>query len=65
MEPNVNVYTIVLFVHAVLLAVSQIESLPAPWPQVLVVALAVVDAALAVFFRTTPGKAAARRVLMK
>lgn len=63
--PNVTPFTVLLFIQAVLLGISQLQFVTPIVSQVIVIALIVVDAALAIFFQTSAGKAVAARYLIK
>jgi hypothetical protein len=64
--PNVTPLSVLLFLQAVILGISQLDSLSDELSQVLVIAIIVVNAALATFFQfTAPGKALFARLLIK
>lgn len=65
MEPNVNAYTLVLFVQSVLLGISQLDFVTPVWSRIIVIGLIVVNAALLFLFRTPSGKRLLKRTTVK
>jgi hypothetical protein len=63
--PNVTPLSVLLFVQAVLLALTQLQSTSPQVSQIIAIVLIVVNAALAVFFQTSPGKTTFARMTIK
>lgn len=63
--PNVTPLTILLFVQAVLLGISQLDFVTPDVSKIIIIALLVINAALAIFFQTSAGKVTAARLLIK
>ncbi len=65
MQPNFNLYTILLVIQGVLIALTQLAGIPADVQTYIAIALIVVNALLAGLFQTPAGRKLAVRMFGK